>query len=193
MRNCSANTRYASTSSAKGLSDTCTASHSARRRSTASSRSRWPSRPGSSPLPCSAGPPIEAAGAAGSGEVPTIRLRSAPAALQFGAGQLAADVVDPAQGRVKGVANGERQFLVGVSACPLEAHDDRLAPRQADLDLDLVDLGLLWTAVRRLQDDAAAGHAAEVLVQLRHLFPHPLLDRGALLDAMEMDLDGSSH
>src|SRR5262249_62069701 len=73
------------------------------------------------------------------------------------------------------------------------AHNDRLAPRQADLNLDLINLGLLRAAVWRLQDDAAAGHAAEVFVELRHLFPHPFLDRRALLDAMKMDLDGSSH
>src|SRR5262245_44666380 len=80
-----------------------------------------------------------------------------------------------------------------MAALALVAHHDRLLARQADLDLDLVDLGLGRAAMRCLQNHPAAGHAAEVLLQLRHLPPHPLLDGLALLDAVEVDLDRRAH
>ncbi len=73
------------------------------------------------------------------------------------------------------------------------ADDDRRPARNADLNLDEEHLGLLRCALRRLDADAAARHAVEVLLEPRNLLPDPLLDRLALLDAVEMHLDLLDH
>jgi hypothetical protein len=80
-----------------------------------------------------------------------------------------------------------------MAARPLVTDDHRRAPRHADLDLDLVDLGPVSRALGDLDRNAAACHLREVLLELGHFLAHALLDRIALLDAVELHLDLVGH
>ena len=84
------------------------------------------------------------------------RPRAAAAALELCAlAHLGGLAVDLAQRRLEGVAQGQQQLLAGVAALALVADDDGLTARQADLNLDLEDLGLGRAAVRGFRSSSA--------------------------------------
>jgi hypothetical protein len=93
----------------------------------------------------------------------------------------------------KGIADGEREFLVGVAALALVADDNGPAARHSDLDLDLKDRGLLRRALRRLDANAATGHAHELPGELGDFLAHALLDGVTFLNAVKMNLDRCIH
>src|SRR5262245_6429883 len=119
------------------------------------------------------------------------RARLAPTAIELAPpADLGGHAIDLAHSGLEGVADGERQLLVGVAADTLVADHDRPAARHADLDLDLIDLGLLRrAALWRLDAPPPARHALEMLPQLADLLEHLLVDGVALFDAVKMHLD----